>query len=377
MIETQVAIIGGGLAGLQAARLLTAVGVDFVLIEARDRLGGRIHTVDDNGQSSEDGFDLGPSWFWPEMQPAMRDLVRELGLEAFAQNSAGDVVFERMSRERPHRYSSQPQEPQSMRLGGGSAAIIRAIAAQIAPERILLATRVAVMTLEEEGVALQTVAKGRTGTVRARHVIAAMPPRLIDATIVFQPALEAGTITLWRQTPTWMAPHAKFFAIYDRPFWREQGLSGTAQSMVGPMAEIHDATTASGKAALFGFMAIAAEQREQLGEAALSQACIGQLVRVFGEEARRPSSTILKDWASDPFTATPTDRVAGGHPVPSTAPWVSGAWSARLSLGGSEVSQSEAGYLAGAVTAAMQAVKYTLTRFDLASARPSRRPRRR
>lgn len=30
------------------------------------------------------------------------------------------------------------------------------------------------------------------------------------------------------------------FAIYDRPFWREAGLSGTAQSMVGPLAEIHD-----------------------------------------------------------------------------------------------------------------------------------------
>ena len=34
-----------------------------------------------------------------------------------------------------------------------------------------------------------------------------------------------------------MAPHAKFFAIYNQPFWRASGLSGTAQSMVGPMVE--------------------------------------------------------------------------------------------------------------------------------------------
>jgi hypothetical protein len=48
-----------------------------------------------------------------------------------------------------------------------------------------------------------------------------------------------------------MAPHAKFFALHDHLFWRDAGLSGTSQSFVGPLAEIHDATAASGKPALF------------------------------------------------------------------------------------------------------------------------------
>ena len=65
----------------------------------------------------------------------------------------------------------------------------------------------------------------------------------------------------WQETATWMAPPAKFFAVYDRPFWRKAGLSGTAQSFVGPLGEIHDATTASGKAALFGFPSIGADAR--------------------------------------------------------------------------------------------------------------------
>ena len=49
MTRTGVAIIGGGLAGLCAARLLHREGVDFQLVEARDRLGGRILTVDARG----------------------------------------------------------------------------------------------------------------------------------------------------------------------------------------------------------------------------------------------------------------------------------------------------------------------------------------
>ena len=40
-----VVIIGGGLAGLHAARLPQSAGIAFCLVEARDRLGGRILTA--------------------------------------------------------------------------------------------------------------------------------------------------------------------------------------------------------------------------------------------------------------------------------------------------------------------------------------------
>ncbi len=103
MTDTQVAIVGGGLSGLNTARLIGEAGADFQLFEARDRLGGPILTADATGAPSGDGFDLGPSWIWPRMQPALAALVEELGLPAFGQISAGDVVFERMSREPPQR----------------------------------------------------------------------------------------------------------------------------------------------------------------------------------------------------------------------------------------------------------------------------------
>jgi len=391
----RVAIIGGGLAGLCAARLLHAAGVPFVLFEARDTLGGRILTVDAAGNSAADGFDLGPSWFWPEMQPAIGALVAELGLAAFPQASEGDVLFERMSREGAQRYQSVAQAPRSFRLVGGSAALVRAIARELPLAQVQCGARVTAMALTDTGVELtirrvgggssrssdgapapSATSLGRqaeTVTADPRHtspvetlvfeqVIVAMPPRLLEATVHFAPALDEATARRWRETPTWMAPHAKFFAVYDRPFWREAGLSGTAQSMVGPMPEMHDATSAAGEAALFGFVGVSADERARVGTAALTRACVAQLARLFGAEAGRPRATLLKDWAADPLTATASDRVAGGHPVVDPAPWVTGAWRERLTLGGSEVSPSEPGYLAGAVVAGHAAVAEVLGR---------------
>jgi monoamine oxidase len=56
--ETEVAVIGAGAAGIAAARRLTDAGVPCLLIEARDRLGGRAFTVEHNGV----GVDLGCGW---------------------------------------------------------------------------------------------------------------------------------------------------------------------------------------------------------------------------------------------------------------------------------------------------------------------------
>lgn len=370
MIRTHVAIVGAGLAGLRAAGLLRAANVEFVLLEARDRLGGRVLSVDEAGRPAEDGFDLGPSWYWPRMQPAIAELVAELGLRGFGQHGDGDVIFERMSREGAQRYHGGAQEPLSFRLVGGTSALVGALARDLPREHVLLGARVTAMALGRDGVELtirraDATTEASAETLVARQVIAAVPPRLLDATVTFTPGQEAATARRWRETPTWMAPHAKFLAVYDRPFWREAGLSGTAQSMVGPMPEMHDATTASGRAALFGFVGVGAEQRAALGEPALTRACLNQLARLFGPEAQRPRATLFKDWAADSLTATAADRSVGGHPTPNPAPWVTGPWRERLTLGGSEASPSEPGYLAGAVVAATRAAAETLQKLAL------------
>lgn len=82
------------------------------------------------------------------------------------------------------------------------------------------------MTLRD-GSVLLTVTKsdGSEYSVVAEQVIAAVPPRLL-AKISFTPDLTPDTLQRWRDAATWMAPHAKFIAAYERPFWREAGLSG-------------------------------------------------------------------------------------------------------------------------------------------------------
>jgi monoamine oxidase len=350
-----VIIIGAGLAGLYTARLLRASNVPCVVLEARDRIGGRVLSANEAGDPHDDGYDLGPSWYWPEMQPAMAELVAELSLPAFPQAGDGDVLFERMSREGPQRFRGYPAEARSFRVAGGSGALVRAIADALPVGSVRLGVSVTGLALTDEGIAVDFEQNGVRATLHGRVVVAALPPRLFAHRVRLSPTPDAALLDRWQRTPTWMAPHAKFFALYDRAFWRDAGLSGTAQSMVGPMPEIHDATTASGRPALFGFVGLSADQRAALGEPALRDACMAQLVRLFGADAATPRTTLLKDWAADPFTATPLDRTPGGHPVPDAAPWVSDDWGRHLVFGGSETSRSEPGYLAGAVVAARDA----------------------
>ena len=344
-----IVIVGGGLSGLYTARLLQKRGVDFLLLEARAQLGGRI--------LSPGGHDLGPTWFWPDMQSRMARLADTLGLQAFAQHAAGDVLFERGPGMKPERYPGFGQMGSSFRIQGGIGTLVDALAAALPQDRIHKDAHVTAAHLRGDGVTLNV--RG-SADVAARHVLFALPPRLIEQSIFFAPELPGDVRMRWRGTSTWMAPHAKFLAVYARAFWREAGLSGTAQSMAGPMTEIHDASiTADGEgAALFGFLGVPAQARAKAGEAAIRHHCLAQLTRLFGPEASAPIATHFKDWSADPLTATGADAETTGHPEPQSRPWFDGAWAARATMAGSETAREHPGYLEGALLAAEDAVAH-------------------
>ncbi|MEP0962852.1 MAG: FAD-dependent oxidoreductase [Roseobacter sp.] len=341
-------IIGGGLSGLALANKLEENGIDYQLLEARARFGGRIKTE----QHRTGYFDMGPAWFWPG-QPRIAALTERLGLEKFHQFADGDLTYEN-ERGQVQRGRGFASMEGSWRLAGGFGALVDALLANIPMDRRQLNANVAILKQGETGVAA-TLASGET--ITADHVILSLPPR-IAANIVYEPTLPAATISALQNIPTWMAAQAKAVAVYDTPFWRANGVSGDAQSRHGPMVEIHDASAAQGGPyALFGFLGVPPQAR--LDQQALQQQIMSQLVRLFGPEAREPVTLFVKDWARDPQTATKADQTPiYAYPSYGLPPSMVGHWGGQLHFSGTEVAPEFGGYLEGALEAAENTLRF-------------------
>ncbi len=362
-----VAIIGGGLSGLYAAHLLTQQGLRYVLFEARPDTGGRLLSVSVKAMTSEgegivtshgptDRFDLGATWFWPALQPQLGALVSSLGLRTFAQPDAGDWLIERSLLAQPQRMRGSASSPPSMRVTGGMASLVQAVQQRLDSGCLHLSHQVTAVTLHKKSVEIETLVNGIPTTWHAARLLLALPPRLAAESIRFHPALPPEVSRAWLNTPTWMAPHAKYLAVFHEPFWRADGLAGTAQSAVGPMVEVQDASSPGGHAALFGFIGVPAQARVGIDHHDLLSACRAQLVRLFGERAARPVAETLLDWAQAPFTATARDQVASGHVTAPVASVFRSPWEGRVFGAASEWSPEFPGYIAGAVDAAQRAV---------------------
>ena len=88
--EADVAIVGAGLAGLVAARDLIAGGASVVVLEARDRVGGRLLNEDiGDGKVVE----VGGQWIGPT-QDRMAALGAEMGVDTFPTYAEGENLIE-------------------------------------------------------------------------------------------------------------------------------------------------------------------------------------------------------------------------------------------------------------------------------------------
>ena len=432
--EADVVVIGAGLAGLAAARKLTAAGVDCVVIEARDRVGGRTlnHSIGD-GKIVE----VGGQWVGPT-QTRVLELMRELGLESFSTYQQGEHVIEyegelhrytgtipklskrlladfgqaqwkldRMARKVPADapwtapkakawdsqtlwswmrrnvytqgardalslgveavWAAQPEDlsllhvlfyissaggldalwdteggAQDSRVVGGSQLISIRMAEELG-DRVVLDAPARRVAYEQDRVTVHA----DDLDVEARRAIVAMPPTL-TCRIAYDPPMPALRDQLTQRIP--QGAVIKCMAMYERPFWRERGLTGQATSIEGPVKLTFDNSPPDGSpGVLLGFLegtharTLGAWSPERRREAVLD--CF---TRLFGPDARSPLDYVDKSWADEEWT-----RGCYGCYMPTGA-WTGYGPQLREPIGpihwaGAETATVWSGYMDGAV----------------------------
>ena len=353
-----VVIIGSGISGLAAAWQLQSAGLKVVLLEARDRIGGRVLTLD-NQRTADGGLraqcDMGPSWFW-QGQPMIASLLEKFGISHYEQFSDGQVLFQS-----PDGSVRQLDDPSPMtgalRINGGIGRLADAIASRLATDTVQFQHTVRAIRFADSAdgtIEVHSDTPKAASVTLASQVVLAVPPRLA-AQIEIEPKLPSETQQQLERTPTWMAGHAKFFAVYRMPFWREAGLCGTAISHQGPLTEIHDASPDSGDCySLFGFAGLAPEVRAKLGSQKFIELAKRQLVQLFGNQAGDPESVYYQDWSQEDFTASQIDRVRQTrHPQFGLTLKPGDRWQNKLHFISAEMSYSNGGLIEGALETAL------------------------
>lgn len=385
--QADVVIVGAGAAGLTAAKTLVDAGRDVVVLEARDRVGGRLLTEQREGRYVE----LGGQWLAPYQDQALA-MAEELGIESFPRPKGGaDVYVGIDGRRQTHPHERLPLDEQGVaevdrlfdaldqitqavdpddpwthpdaaeldgitfaawlrsqsshdeaiavvgkivaafmtkdvvefsvlgaawlaatsggvshladadevlnrRLVGGLSQIPIRLAERLG-DRVRLSSPVRSVQWSDGGVVVGT----DSGEIAARAVILAVPPNLLSG-IRFDPPLPAWRMTLDENFTQGLV--IKVQAFYDRPFWRDEGLSGTGFGPGLTVHEVYDNTLPEGgEGVLIGFtVASTADRFVRLDADGRRAAVLESFAAYFGPQALEPVDFAESTWHADPWT---------------------------------------------------------------------------
>lgn len=357
--DVDVVVVGAGLSGLTAATMVDAAGLSVRVLEARERLGGRLLSTPAGAGGATAVVDLGGTWHWDD-QPEVAALAGELGVTEFPQHEDGDGLHELVPGDPPVRVAFPPLPVATSRFRGGAQQLCTGLAARLPRGAVATGVTVSALLCDDAagGVVVRT-AEPVPEEIRARWVVVALPPRLAHERLAFTPSLSEAVAWVMRDTPTWMGWALKVVVTYPAPFWRDEGLSGSALSEVGPLIEVHDACDAGGQlAALWAF---GHRSLRALDGPSRRQAVLEHLARLFGPRAGEPLAYVEQDWAAERWTRDTLPDPE--HPVPyGHARLGQPLWDGRLYLAGAETSLAGGGHMEGAVRAGQRAARLIVAR---------------
>jgi monoamine oxidase len=242
---------------------------------------------------------------------------------------------------------------QMWRFHGGAALITERMAKRLG-DRVVLRSPVERIVQRDGRVILHS----RRLDVRAKRAIVAIPPTLAGR-IRYAPDLPPSHDQLLQRMP--QGTLIKVAAVYDRPFWREAGLTGTALSLNGPVNATFDDSPPDGKpGVVFGFVGGDEARRfMRLPRADRRRAVIANFKAYFGPKAANLSDYFETNWTKAEWTR--------GCPVAVPGPGVLVAYGPALRRpfrqihwAGTETSTFWNGYMDGAVRSGERAAREIL-----------------
>ncbi|NOQ75039.1 MAG: NAD(P)-binding protein [Crocinitomix sp.] len=333
-------IIGAGLSGLLTAYRLQQEGIPFKILEARDRVGGRINTI---YTSNDTPIEMGATWFNSQHENLIA-LLKELEIAYFEQHM-DNPLFYQASDTSPIQSVQVPSQSPSYRISGGTSNIINTLLEKLDDKAVLLHQTVTDIKYHDKSVHIMA-----KESFEGNSVVLAIPPKLWAKKIAFVPQLPRELINTAEQTHTWMEDSIKIALTYENPFWKEENIASTFFSNAGPIAEFYNhCNHERSKYALCGFIH---SSFKSLPYSERRSRVIDQVKMVFGPSAEAFLSYDECLWSEEENTFEASDIFLNPHQNNGNPIFSQTFSDDNLYISSAESASESPGYMDGAVYSA-------------------------